>query len=178
MLGAEGLLDAMFSCPTDASAVAEGQCVWSRAEFRTLNSETSADRIGFSENGYALTVGGQRRVGENLYAGGALQYDKGNLNTVTGAGADTDRLSAGVVLKYQPGPYLVAGALNIGTTDVEMTRRFALLFRSTFRTCFGRPELLSFCVFEPVMRSLHRSAHMKAARHAANDPSFQAGEGG
>jgi len=61
-------------------------------------------------------------VAPNWYAGLALAYERGSLDTDAGATSDSDRYSAGASLKYQNGPFLLAAAIGAGIGNYN-TRR-------------------------------------------------------
>ena len=56
----------------------------------------------------------QGALGDVWRVGFAGAYERSKLDTTTNASSDADRLHGGAVLKYNPGPLLLAGAVSGG----------------------------------------------------------------
>lgn len=125
LFSAESSIGDLFSCRIDGrpfAAVGEGQCLWARPKGRFLDRDSDATTIGFDDDSGGLSAGGQVSVAPNWYAGLALAYERGSLNTDSGASSDADRFSAGASLKFQNGPFLLAVAFGGGIGNYD-TRR-------------------------------------------------------
>jgi hypothetical protein len=115
--------NALLSCRvagTDtASIIREGQCLWAGAAARFLDSNTTFQNIGFNENAGMFAAGAQVALDQVWRVGVAVGYQSSTLETSTGAKSDGKQAQAGVALKYNPGPLLLAGTLTTaapGTT--------------------------------------------------------------
>ncbi|MEO1160989.1 MAG: autotransporter outer membrane beta-barrel domain-containing protein, partial [Pseudomonadota bacterium] len=126
LYSAENFTNDLFSCQVsgqDYAVIREGDCFWMRPQGRFLTRDSTAEAIGFQEQGGGVSVGGQTAVAENWHAGVALGYERSFLDTATGAESDSRRFHAGGIVKYRNGPVLVAGAVTGGIGHYETTRQ-------------------------------------------------------
>lgn len=110
----------LLSCRTAGEAgdgnavIREGQCLWARASVRELNREGGGDGVGFEEQASFYSAGAQVDLGGDWRLGGALGFETSNLETASRAVTDTDRVHVGGILKYNPGPLLLAASVTGG----------------------------------------------------------------
>ncbi len=103
-----------MTCPTRDGAAAfikEGECVWARLSGREFNQDKTTQTLGFDETSFEVAGGlqGQARV-EVWRIGGALGYEHGSSSIpATTPRARSTGCNGGAVLKYNPGPLLLAG---------------------------------------------------------------------
>ncbi|MES0885330.1 autotransporter domain-containing protein [Roseibium sp. SCP14] len=107
------------------AAIAEGQCMWARPQFRHVDRETTAETVGFQENVGSLAGGVQFAVAPNWFVGGGFGYEIGDLNASNGARSDFTRYQGGVSVKYVEGPLLLAASVSGGLSDDDVTREIA-----------------------------------------------------
>lgn len=106
----------LLSCRTlgegDANAIIrEGQCLWARGTIRHASYENGGRTYGAKETAPFYSAGAQFNLGGAWRMGGGIGYETTDLDTYTG-GTDTDRLHLGAVLKYNPGPLLLAATVT------------------------------------------------------------------
>jgi hypothetical protein len=119
------LLSCRVSGTDTASVVREGQCLWAGASARFLDSNTTFQNTGFSENAGLFAAGAQFALDKVWRLGFAAGYQTSTLDTSTGASSDGKQAQVGVALKYNPGPLLLAGALTAGRAWNDTTRPMA-----------------------------------------------------
>jgi len=119
------LLSCRVSGSDTASIVREGQCLWAGATARFLDSSTTFQNTGFNESAGMFAAGAQFALDNVWRLGFALGYQSSTLDTSTGAKSDGKLAQAGVALKYNPGPLLLAGALTTGRAWNDTTRPMA-----------------------------------------------------
>lgn len=125
LYGAHTFGNALLSCRSrDAQylAVSEEQCLWVAISGRTFDQDASGKGIGYSEQAWGASGGGQVNVAPNYVLGIAGGFEQGNADTSSGASADIARAYAGVSLKHTAGRWYVAGAVFGGTGSADTTR--------------------------------------------------------
>jgi uncharacterized protein with beta-barrel porin domain len=125
LYGAHAFGNSLLSChKRDAqyAAVSEDQCMWAAFTGRTLDQNASAEGLGYDEQTWGFSGGGQVAVAPGLMLGLAGGIEQGNADATNGASADIDRAYAGVALKHVAGPWVVAGAVFGGTGSTDTTR--------------------------------------------------------
>lgn len=128
----------------DANAVIrEGQCVWARANARRFENDGGANKVSYDENGTFFSAGAQVDLGGDWRLGGGIGFENANGNTTSGASSDTDRLHLGAVLKYNPGPWLLAATLTGGHGWADNDRRAAFGNFSAFAKSSTDTDFLS-----------------------------------
>lgn len=119
----------LMSCKVNgtdtASIIREGQCLWAGASARFLDTGTSSDQIGYTEQAGLFTAGAQVALDEVWRLGVAGGFQSSSLSTPTGASSDGAIGQAGLALKYNPGQLLVAGALTGGGGTYDTSRPMA-----------------------------------------------------
>jgi outer membrane autotransporter protein len=126
LYGAHTFGNALLSChKRDAqyAAVSEDECMWVSISGRTFDQDASAKGIGYDEQTWGVSGGGQVSVAPNYVLGIAGGFEQGNADATSGASAETDRAYAGVTLKHNVGPWIVAGAVFGGTGSTDVTRQ-------------------------------------------------------
>lgn len=110
----------LLSCRTmgedgDATRfIKEGQCVWARIHARRFDNDGRADGVGYRENALFYSAGAQAKVARDWRIGAGLGYVTVNLSTDSSASSQGERLHLGGVLKYNPGPWLLAAGVTGG----------------------------------------------------------------
>ncbi len=94
--------------------IKEGQCVWARVSARRLDNESRFDAGGYRETATFYTAGAQLKVAPDWRIGGGLGYEISNLATDASASSATERLHLGGVVKYTPGPLMLAASVTGG----------------------------------------------------------------
>ena len=118
--------NALMSCRVNgsdtASVIREGQCLWAGATARFLDSSSTFQQTGFDETAGLFAAGAQFALDDVWRLGFAAGYQSSTLNTSTGATSDGEQAQAGIALKYNSGPLLLAGALTAGRAWNDTTR--------------------------------------------------------
>jgi uncharacterized protein with beta-barrel porin domain len=117
----------LLSCKTlgdgDQNAfIREGQCVWVRANVRQLDNDGRNRETGFDETATFYSAGAQFDVGGPWRIGAGIGFEDGDLRTGSNARSETERLHLGAVVKYNPGPLLLAASLTGGHGWSDNTR--------------------------------------------------------
>lgn len=106
--------------------IKEGQCVWARASARKLALDGTADNGGFRERGTLFSTGAQLDIGGPWRIGGGLAYETSSQSASGGTStSESERLHIGGVIKYNPGPWLLAAAATGGWGWSDNIRRVA-----------------------------------------------------
>jgi uncharacterized protein with beta-barrel porin domain len=109
--------NSLMSCPVrdgPAAFIREGECVWGRVSGRSFDQDATSQTLGFDETSFQVSGGMQAALGEVWRIGFAGAYERSSLDTDTFAESDADRLHGGAVLKFNPGPLLLAAAVSGG----------------------------------------------------------------
>lgn len=120
----------LLSCRTlgedDPNAfIREGQCLWVRANVRQLDNDGRNGETGFDETATFYSAGAQFDVGGPWRVGAGIGFEDGDLRTGSNAHSETERLHLGGVIKYNPGPLLLAASLTGGHGWSDNTRAVA-----------------------------------------------------
>ena len=105
-----------------AAFIREGQCIWVRARARFLELDHTNNNIGADDTTGSFSAGAQVAFAPDWRLGFAAGYDRIELDTSTGATSDGDRANVGGVLKYNPGPLLLAAGVTAGWGLYDTTR--------------------------------------------------------
>jgi outer membrane autotransporter protein len=122
---AGNLLSCRVNGSDTASIIREGQCLWAGASARFLDSGTTFEQIGFDEAAGLFAAGAQVALDPVWRLGFGVGYQSSWLEEATGATSDGEMAQAGVAVKYNAGPLLVAGELNGGRGWYDTTRPMA-----------------------------------------------------
>ena len=107
----------MMTCPVGEGAnafIKEGECVWAKVNGRFYDQGTTSQTLGFDESAFQVSGGAQFALGDVWRLGTALGYEHSTLATDPDAQSNGDRVNGGAVLKYNPGPLLLAAAVSGG----------------------------------------------------------------
>lgn len=106
------------------AVIREGQCIWVRGRARALDLDSTPDNIGADSTVGSFSAGAQLALAPDWKLGFAAGYD--TISTDSGnATSDGDRGNIGAVLKYNPGPFLLAGSVSGGWASYDTTRSMA-----------------------------------------------------
>lgn len=118
--------NSLLSCKVNgtdtASIIREGQCLWAGASARFLNARTTSEQIGSNETAGLFTAGAQVALDDVWRLGVAGGFQSSTLQAATGATSEGSLGQAGVALKYNPGPLLLAATITGGGATYD-TRR-------------------------------------------------------
>jgi uncharacterized protein with beta-barrel porin domain len=118
--------NALMSCRVNgsdtASVIREGQCLWAGATARFLDSDSTSQQPGFKETAGLFAAGAQIALDDVWRLGFAAGYQSSSLNATNDASSDGEQAQAGVALKYNSGPLLLAAALTGGRAWNDTTR--------------------------------------------------------
>lgn len=108
----------MMSCPYflgQDTLTREGDWSWLRVNgSRTTQATTDGDD-GYGVSEVSYQIGGQRHVAPDWIVGGSLAYGTSWYSATDGSASGTGQdVSAGAALKWQPGRWLLAAALDGG----------------------------------------------------------------
>ncbi len=119
------LLSCGVNQPGTLSVNREGQCLWVAAKVRHLDSDRTAETIGYDETSGLLAVGMQVALAPDWRLGVGVGYRGSTLETDTGAISKGDQVQGGVAVKYNPGALLLAGVVSGGRGWYDTTRPMA-----------------------------------------------------
>ena len=122
---AGNLLSCKVNGPDTAAIIHEGQCLWAGANARFLDSGTTPEQIGFSELAGLFAAGAQLAIDPVWRFGFGAGYQSTALDTATNATSEGQLAQGGVTLKYNPGPFLLAGLVSGGRARYDTTRPIA-----------------------------------------------------
>lgn len=115
----------LLSCSVDSGAhvhVRQGECAWVRLGRRNLDQDSTSRQAGFEENSISVSTGVQRALANDWHLGGGVGFERGDVQSDSGAQTEVDRMHAGAVLKYAPGPWMVSGSVSGGYGWHDSTR--------------------------------------------------------
>lgn len=121
--------DALLSCRARDGQfrfIAEGECAWMRASYRSLEREADSANLGFEEDTAGVAFGFQNAIGDHWYAGVAMSLEDVSLDTDGLATTDGTRGQGGLVLKGSYGADLFAAGLSGGFASFDTRRRIDL----------------------------------------------------
>jgi len=100
-----------------------GQCGWLRVDGRSLDQDSTDDNLGFDEDSWQVTGGGQFELGGDWYAGGGFSYEDRNLHVDhSNARSDGYQLQGGVFAKRRIDALELSGTLSVGYGDFDIDR--------------------------------------------------------
>lgn len=127
-VASEDFSNALMSCREAGgpnAAIREGECLWARARASDVDVAGSATNIGSKSRVGSFAAGLQVAMAADWRIGVALGYDLVSRSTPSGASTDGDRTNVGAVVKYNPGPFLLAAGAAAGWGTFETDRRMA-----------------------------------------------------
>lgn len=112
----------LFSCPQSEpdARFDEGSCAWAIAEAGRIETDMGTGDVTDTTYGFAL--GAQTEVASDFFAGAALGYDSSDTDTPSTT-RSTDRLRAGLSLKYDDGAASLGLVIAAGFGSVDTARQ-------------------------------------------------------
>ncbi|WP_187967969.1 autotransporter outer membrane beta-barrel domain-containing protein [Aquibium microcysteis] len=122
--------DGMLSCRMaggENAFAAEGECAWGRAVYSEYDlNAANGDLTGFNTRSTEIMGGVQMAVdGTPWRLGGSIGYRSSDRDGDGGASSKGDSFSAGAVVKYAPGPLLLAASLSASHGSYDTLRPIA-----------------------------------------------------
>jgi uncharacterized protein with beta-barrel porin domain len=121
--------NSLLSCKVNgagtAAIIREGQCLWAGASANFLDTGTTSDQIGFTQTAGLFNAGAQVALDDVWRVGFGAGYQSSSLQTATNAQSDGSLAQAGLSVKYNPGPLLLAGTISGGGAWYDTTRPMA-----------------------------------------------------
>ncbi|MGV3652042.1 MAG: autotransporter domain-containing protein [Devosia sp.] len=120
-----GFADRLLSCRVQDGAYAfnaEGECVWVSSSATRFDRDATADSLSYRQTAMALSAGAQKAFSPEIRIGGAVGYVHSSGANSGGSTARSDRLQAGVVVKYDREATLLAAGLTAGIGATDTTR--------------------------------------------------------
>jgi len=120
----------LLSCPHYEGAewrLGESSCVWGNIAARTTSVDGSHGTSSFDASGVTYQVGIQQQIAPRWFVGVSAAYENGHIKADDGRqslSGDTGYLGAS--LKYQDGPWMVAGTLAGSYGSYDSTRHIRL----------------------------------------------------
>lgn len=105
------------------AAIREGECLWARSRATELDVDRTQENLGFTSRIGSFAAGLQVAMATDWRFGVAVGYDLVSLSTSDAASADGRRANVGAVVKYNPGPLLLAAGVSAGWGSFETDRR-------------------------------------------------------
>jgi uncharacterized protein with beta-barrel porin domain len=124
-----GFANSLLSCRVNgndtAAIIREGQCLWAGASAVFLDQGTTSSQIGFNQSTGLFAAGAQVALDNVWRLGLGAGFQTSTLETATHATSEGEQAQAGIALKYNPGPFLLAGVVNGGRAWTDTTRPMA-----------------------------------------------------
>jgi uncharacterized protein with beta-barrel porin domain len=121
--------NSLLSCKVNgagtAAIIREGQCLWAGASATFLDTGTTFDQIGFTQTAGLFNAGAQVALNDVWRLGFGAGYQSSSLQTATNAQSEGSLAQAGLSVKYNPGPLLLAGTISGGGAWYDTTRTMA-----------------------------------------------------
>lgn len=128
-LQAQTFADGMMSCPVSSGLSAptrEADCAWTRLDASRLQRGSAGTGLARTET-FTLTQGVQRAIDQgDWHLGGAMGISFSNTRKSNGDSVETNRVHAGVTLKYAPGAFQFVTALSGSWGSVSSERRVSV----------------------------------------------------
>ncbi len=141
-LGGQSFAQSTYSCPRfeDASVFkTQDSCGWLRVGGSWLERRASGDDPAFDLNTVTTSIGGQKRIGDDLFLGGALGWETANLSDdADGTQVEGDALVGALSLKKVMGPWTLTGAFDFGSGSYDSTR--TIVIGTTVETATASPD--------------------------------------
>jgi uncharacterized protein with beta-barrel porin domain len=121
--------NSLLSCKVNgtgtAAIIREGQCLWAGASANFLDTGTTSDQIGFTQTTGLFNTGAQVALDDVWRLGFGAGYQSSTTQTTTNAESEGSLAQAGLSVKYNPGPLLLAGVISGGGAWYDTTRPMA-----------------------------------------------------
>lgn len=141
LFGAFSFADNLMSCKAPGGVAkfsAEGQCVWAKTGYRWLDRDGS-DLTGFKDRTWDVSGGAQFAVDPDWRIGVAFGLTDTDRDMDGGATSEGNAVQFGAVVKYVPGPLLLAASLSGDYGWYDTTRDVA--FGDISDRLEGSPEV-------------------------------------
>ena len=119
---ANNLLSCRVNGTTTASIIHEGQCLWAGASAPVPRSGHDLQPIGLQSDDGVVRGWRPDRHRSRLALRLRRRLPADHARSATNAGSDGQTAQGGVALKYNPGPFLLAGVFNGGRAWFDTTR--------------------------------------------------------
>jgi hypothetical protein len=140
-------------CGTVGSTSGETDCAWSRIVASHTDQNSTTDALGYQANAQTYQFGIDRSIAPNWTLGGSLAYESSQFQTSgISSRMDGNTALAGVDLRYRSGPWLVAGAIDLGYGSYSSARFIDV--GSVDGTAIASPGLLQAGVHSRVAYTL------------------------
>ncbi|WP_202313351.1 autotransporter outer membrane beta-barrel domain-containing protein [Mesorhizobium sp. L-8-10] len=101
----------------------DGQCLYARLDGHRFDRDTTSDSLGFSGSSWSLSAGGQLAIDEVWNVGGALAYERTDIDSsAAAASSNGDLVFGGVSLKRRFGAFELSAAQSFGYGSYDITR--------------------------------------------------------
>jgi hypothetical protein len=117
------------------AAIREHQCAWVRVGGSAATQAASSTNPGWHEEGVRVQAGGQYQMKPDWFLGLGMGYERASAGVGVATSVATSRYDLGAILKYAPGPWLLAGALEAGYANADTTRSIG--FPAPNTTAYG-----------------------------------------
>jgi uncharacterized protein with beta-barrel porin domain len=128
LYGSQQFANDLMSCKVagqqGASVIREGQCLWVRARARFADFDHTSSNIGAHDTTGSFSAGGQIAIAPDWRLGVAAGYDSISLTSGV-AQSEGNRGNVGGVIKYNPGPLLLAAGVTGGWGSYSTDRTMA-----------------------------------------------------
>ncbi len=125
-----GFVERMGSCPqfdTNEARLRERTCSWARIVGNNTKRSSAVSGAGYKNEDYTVQVGGQIRVAEGWFVGGALSADDSRARASDGnTSVDGRGFTVGAIVKREVGDWLFSGAVDAGVGDYDSRRNVRL----------------------------------------------------
>ncbi|MGB5835217.1 MAG: autotransporter outer membrane beta-barrel domain-containing protein, partial [Thiohalocapsa sp.] len=119
-------VEELMSCAVDSGNTQffdDGQCVYARVRASRFERDETSSNLGFDQDSWSLSVGGQKRIDNGWTLGGGFAYQSSDLNVDQAASeSDGDQVYGGLSLKRATGQLELGGALMAGYGSFDTTR--------------------------------------------------------
>jgi hypothetical protein len=193
LAASHSFVERMNSCPApqDGGAFVDGalvlrerDCVWGRAIDSRANQDAggASGQVGYAASTRTVQVGGQRRVAEGWFVGGAVSYDDSSLSSKNATGSVSGHgASVGLVVKREVGNWLFSGSADFSHGSYDSVRNIAFggmnaRARRQLRRAAIRPAL-AHCLQPGAGQLVRQALPRPACRAAAHRRLHRAGRG-
>jgi outer membrane autotransporter protein len=122
----ETFSDSMLSCRMadgENAFAAEGECAWGRAVYSAYDVDANGDLTGFKSRSMEVMGGVQMAIADTDWRiGGSIGYRSSDRDGDGGSSSEGGSFSAGAVVKYAPGPFLLAAAVSASRGSYDTLR--------------------------------------------------------
>lgn len=118
------ILDGSMSCPVfsgEGTLLDEDSCAWARTTGQRIDQYASGGQAGYQIEDMTYNIGGQKEFAPDWFMGGS--FTGGTNWSHDGGGGDGNghTIDGSIALKHTLGPWLLAGALALGSTSSNLS---------------------------------------------------------